>query len=198
MLNRCTDGTERIARAAGCRIQHDDSKNLSRIRNAGAALANGDIVVTVDADSTVSPNMFNAIVRALSHGDVVGGGVLIRTERLSLGILITGLVLLPLLLRRGVSAGLFYCKRSDFEEIRGFDERLVSVEDIDFAERLKAHGIRTGRRFKTLFNAYVRTSCRKFDLFGDWYLLRNPSFRRSITSGSNEVAANAYWYDVQR
>jgi glycosyltransferase involved in cell wall biosynthesis len=198
VLNRCTDGTEFVARYAGCRIQHNDSKNLSRIRNAGAALATGEILVTIDADSTVSPNMFKAVVRALSRGDVVGGGVLIRTERVSVGILITGLFLLPLLLRRGVSAGLFYCKRADFEAIGGFDERLVSIEDIDFAERLKLHGARTGRRFKTLWNAYVRTSCRKFDLFGDWYLLRNRTFRRSITCGTNEAAANAYWYDVER
>ncbi len=198
VLNRCTDRTDEIARSFGCRIQRDDSKNLSRIRNAGAALATGEIIVTVDADSTVSANMLKAVVGALSNVGVVGGGVLILPERISLGILITGLFLLPLLLRRRVSAGLFYCERGDFEAIGGFDERLVSIEDIDFAERLKAHGARTGRRFKTLFHAYVRTSCRKFDIFGDWYLLRNRAFLRSITCGTNETAANAYWYDVER
>jgi glycosyltransferase involved in cell wall biosynthesis len=51
VLNRCSDGTEQIARSHGCVIVREDAKNLSMIRNAGVAAARGDIIVTCDAVS---------------------------------------------------------------------------------------------------------------------------------------------------
>lgn len=198
VLNRCTDRTEQIALAAGCKVRRDDSRNLSQIRNAGAAEATGDLLATIDADSIVSLNMVSSIVKKLARSDVVGGGTLIITDRLSLGILLTGICLLPLVLKERVSAGLFYCRKKDFEAIGGFNEQLVSVEDIDFARRLKQYGALTGRKFRTILNAYIKTSSRKFDRFGDWYLLLNPAFFRSLLSGTNGAAANSYWYDLKR
>ena len=43
--------TEEIAREFGCVIVRDDTRNLSHIRNSGAAVAKGEILVTIDADS---------------------------------------------------------------------------------------------------------------------------------------------------
>lgn len=198
VLNRCTDGTERIARDAGCRVIVEDAKNLSAIRNAGARIAQGQIILTVDADSLVSENMLEAVDHSLAKGNVVGGGVLIVPERYSLGILITALYLLPIALRYGISAGLFFCRREDFNAIGGFDERLVSVEDIDFARRLKTHGKLTGRRFVTLFRASITTSCRKFDRFGDWYFVFRPHLVWSLLKGRNQSQADKVWYDFER
>ncbi|NDC36861.1 MAG: glycosyltransferase, partial [Proteobacteria bacterium] len=147
VLNRCTDRTEEIAREHGCRIVKEDSKNLSIIRNAGAQAALGELVITVDADSVMSRNMFQEVDRALSNPDIVGGGVMIWPERWSLGIVCTGLALLPIALRHRISCGLFFCRKADFFAIGGFNPELVSVEDIDFAKRLKAHGRRSRRRF---------------------------------------------------
>lgn len=198
VINRCTDRTEEVALVLGCVTTHNDSKNLSQIRNAGARLARGEFVVTIDADSTMSRNMLTAVAENLSCSDIVGGGVLFVTERLSLGILLTGLCLLPLLAYGLLSVGLFYCRKKDFNAIGGFDEKLVSLEDVDFARRLKMHGKKTGRKFKTICRAYICTSCRKFDQFGDWYFLRHPGFFRSLLSGSNREAANKFWYDIER
>lgn len=198
VINRCTDRTEELAHAQGCVIAHNDSKNLSQIRNAGARLARGEIVVTIDADSSMSENMLTAIAENLSHPGIVGGGVLFITERLSLGIILTGLCLLPLLANGLLSVGLFYCRKEDFDAIGGFNEKLVSLEDVDFARRLKMHGKKTGRKFKTICRAFIRTSCRKFDQFGDWYFLRHPEFFRSLLSGSNREAADRFWYDIER
>ena len=57
VINRCTDRTEEIARAHNAIIVRNDSKCLSKIRNAGARAARGEILITIDADSTMSPNM---------------------------------------------------------------------------------------------------------------------------------------------
>jgi glycosyltransferase involved in cell wall biosynthesis len=197
-LNRCTDRTEQIARDHGAKIVHDDGRNLARIRNTAAHEATGDILVTIDADSRMSPNMLLEIDRLLQTGRYVGGGVLVWPERLSLGIVITGVLIYLMMLRDRVGAGLFWCRREDFEAIGGFNERWVCVEDLDFAKRLRAHGRAKGQRFTTIAKAHIITSCRKFDIFGDWYLLKNPGFVRRLMSGRSQKDANTYYYDVER
>ena len=197
-LNRCTDRTEEIARAAGAKIVHEDARNIARIRNAGAQAAVGEILVTIDADSRMSRGMLMTIDRLLATGKYIGGGVMIYPERWSLGILATGFLLLPIALKHRVSGGLFWCRREDFEAIGGFDERCVSVEDLDFAKRLKAYGKSKGKPFKTIMRDHIVTSCRKFDQFGDWYLILNPGFVRRIFSGRSQKDADHFYYDVQR
>jgi glycosyltransferase involved in cell wall biosynthesis len=197
-LNRCTDHTEEIARAWGAVVVTDDSRSLARIRNTAARASTGDVIVTIDADSRMSPRMLSEVDRLIRTGRCVGGGTVVRPERWSLGIALTGVVLGLVLLRHGVSAAVLWCRREDFEAISGFDERLVSAEDVDFAKRLKARGKATSRRFATITRAHVVTSCRKFDDLGDWYLLRHPRLVRDILSGANRSAADAFYYDAPR
>ncbi len=197
-LNRCTDHTEEIALKHGVKVVHDDSRNLARIRNAAAEAATGEIIITIDADSRMTANMLVEIDRLLQTGKYVGGGVTIRPERWSCGILLTVLLLAVLLLWRRVSGGLFWCLRKDFEAIGGFNENLVSLEDLDFAKRLKAYGKSQGKRFTTIKKAHIITSCRKFDAFGDWYWLLNPRLVRRILRGQSQEDANHFYYDVRR
>lgn len=197
-LNRCTDRTQAIALEAGAAVIHEDAKNLAKIRNAAARAATGEILVTIDADSRMSRNMLVEIDRLLSTGRYIGGGVMVLPERWSLGIVATALMLSGIILWHRVSGGLFWCRRKDFEAIGGFDESYVSVEDMAFAKRLKAHGRTQGKRFKTIIKAHIVTSCRKFDLFGDWYLVRNPRFVWRIFSGRSRADADRFYYDVKR
>ncbi len=197
VLNRCTDDTREIALRHGCRIVAEDAKNLSIIRNAGVAAAEGEIIVTCDADSRMHPDSFLEIVSRLDSGNCVGGGAMVYPERWSPGIIASGISILPYLAFTGVSFGLFWFHKRDFEEIGGFDTRFVSVEDVDFARRLKAHGRLTGRSWGTLFRAALITSCRKFDQFGDWYLFRNPAFVRKVFRGDDRKVADHFWYDVR-
>ena len=198
VINRCTDRSEEIARQRNCRIVHDDSKNLSKIRNSGAKAASGEILVTVDADSRVSQNMLQEVCRRVADPLVIGGGVLIIPERWSMGIFLTALCLLPIIVWHGISGGLFFCRREDFNAIGGFNESLVSAEDIDFARRLKAFGSKTRRRYITLYRAHIVSSCRKFDRLGDWYFLRHPSLFLTLLQGRNQAAADRIWYDFER
>jgi glycosyltransferase involved in cell wall biosynthesis len=197
VLNRCTDATEEIARRHGCRIVREDAKNLAVIRNAGVAAAAGEIIVTCDADSRMHPDSYQEILRRLDSGKVVGGGALVFPERWSAGIVASGLAILPYLAFTGVSFGLFWFRKRDFDDIGGFDARFVSVEDVDFARRLKAHGRKSARSWGTLLRSPLVTSCRKFDQFGDWYLFRNPSFVRRVFRGDDRKAADKFWYDVR-
>lgn len=197
VLNRCTDDTAAIAIRHGCVIAREDAKNLSSIRNAGVAAASGDIIVTCDADSRMHPDSFQEILRRLDSGKVIGGGAMVLPERWSVGIVASGFAILPYLAFTGVSFGLFWCLKADFEAIGGFDTQFVSVEDVDFARRLKAHGRKSGRSWGTLVWTPLVTSCRKFDQFGDWYLFRNPAFVRKVFRGNDRQAADHFWYDVR-
>jgi glycosyltransferase involved in cell wall biosynthesis len=197
-VNRCTDRTEEIALAHGAIVVHSDARNLAKIRNAAAKVATGDIIVTIDADSRMSPKMLLDIDRLLRTERYIGGGVMIWPERWSLGIVVTAIMLLPVALRHRVSAGLFWCLREDFEAIGGFNETWVSVEDIDFAKRLKAHGKSKGKRFATILRSHIITSCRKFDTFGDWFLIRNPGMVRRIFTGKSQKDADRLYYDFEK
>lgn len=197
VLNRCTDDTEQIATRHGCRIVREDAKNLSLIRNAGVAAATGEIIVTCDADSRMHPDSFQEILRRLATGKIVGGGAIIYPERWSVGIVASALAILPYLAFTGVSFGMFWFFKRDFEAIHGFDARFVSVEDIDFARRLKRHGRASNRGWGTLFSKPLITSCRKFDQFGDWYLFKNPGFVRKVFRGDDRKTADHFWYDVR-
>ena len=197
VANRCTDRTIEVAAELGAKVLNHEGKNLSAIRNHGVRAASADFVITVDADSVDSPRTFVAIKQKLSSGRSVGGGVLILPERYSLGIVLTGLALFPLALWYGISAGLFYCRREDFEAIGGFNEAIASAEDIDFAKRLRRHGKYSGRKFNTLYRTPIVTSCRKFDKFGDWYFLINPGVTFALLRGRNQALADRIWYDFE-
>ena len=198
VLNRCTDETERIATALGASTVVDDAKNLSHIRNTGIRASSGEIIVTIDADSQMSPGMIPEILATMNDTRWIGGGVAMLPERWSLGIIVTGLLLVPVALWHGISGGVFYLRREDFNAIGGFDESRASAEDIDFASRLRRYGLSKGKRFKTIFRAWIVTSCRKFDHFGDWYFVRQPLLFIKLLRGRDQRFADKIWYDFRR
>lgn len=197
VLNRCTDNTGEIALARGARTVSEDSRNLAKVRNAGARTAKGEIIVTVDADSTISPNMLKEIDKALGSGKYIGGGVPVIPERKSLGIVLTGLLIVSIV-PLGISGGLFWCRRADFEAVGGFNESMIVAEDVDFAVRLREHGRKNGKRFGTLWRTWIKTSCRKFDKFGDWFLIKRPWLLWRAVRGNDSGMANAMFYDFER
>lgn len=197
-INRCTDNTEAIALEWGATIVHDDSRNLARIRNTAASAASGEFLVTIDADSTMSLGLLGAIETRLRSGTHVGGGVTTLPDRWSIGTATMIVSAHAALAAVRLSGGAFWCRRSDFEAIGGFNETYVSVEDIEFARRLRALGKARKQRFTTIRREHIVTSMRKFDRLGDWYFLRHPRESLELVSGKSQAAANRFWYDIDR
>ena len=193
VANRCTDATAAIARERGALVVEDDSRNIAAVRNVGAAAATGDVLVTIDADCVMSPRTLLEVERLLGTGRFVGGGTKVVPERTSAGIRATYGVMEAAVFLTRLGGGLFWCLRSDFEALRGFDESLLVAEDLDFARRLRAHGKRTGRRFTNIRTAPVVASCRKFDRFGDWHMFAMALQLREIRAARKGIDTG--WVD---
>lgn len=201
VLNRCTDKTKEIALSHGATVVSNDSKNLSAIKNTGVAHATTEWVVTIDADSWMSQGVLSEIYKYAKSPDCLGGGIRIKPERTSLGIAVGyGMMLVPAFFL-GLSFGMYWFRKSDFDAIKGFDEKRHIAEDVDFLKRLKRHGRNSGRKHKIISTASIITSCRKFDEFGDWHFVRifsNPCRVRQAIVGNDRNYLDKNWYEVKR
>ena len=203
VANRCTDNTCMIAKHYGAKVFKNEDKCIAAVRNTGVKEAEGEIVVTIDADSLMTKYSLAEIREKLESGKYIGGGTVPRFDRMSVGIAVSSvyvvLNLLPAMIKNGgyLSGAMFWFYRNDFEAINGFDESLISLEDMDFAARLKKYGKQKGKKYGTLNRSYILTSSRKFDQFGDWYLIKNRKLTKRIFSGKDRQAADIFYYNVR-
>ena len=122
-----------------------------------AAVATGDILVFVDADTTVTEPALRAAIVALRQG-AVGGGAAVRFDegRLPFYARVLEFLLPPVLRMLRLAPGCFvFCTRQAYLAAGGFDEALYVTEEVSFAQRLKRQG-----RF-VILREFVITSARK-------------------------------------
>jgi glycosyltransferase involved in cell wall biosynthesis len=199
--NGSTDRTAMVARQYDTKIIFEGKRQIAMARNKGASVARGDLVGFLDADCIITPNMFVLIDETMASGKYIGGGTEIKVDRNSLGIFCTLCITkYPFIWLLGISGGLLFTEKSTFDEIGGFDTSLYSAEDAKFALVLKKHGKKRGKKFKVLIDAYVVTSARSFDMFGDWYYFRNlPRFMKNPRKATRgREFSDKFWYDVDR
>ena len=152
-----TDRTQEIARRYADHVVTHDKKtrqNIAMGRNAGAALAQGEFVVFMDADVRIPEiDTFFTTALGLFERDPQLGGLSVRfrvfpdTEKWSdrlVFLCLDGLCILRNnILGSGAAGGEFQMVRSEaFRSVKGYDERLVAGEDFDLFYRLS-------RRWKT-------------------------------------------------
>jgi glycosyltransferase involved in cell wall biosynthesis len=195
IANRCTDDTITVAESLGAKVVLNETKNLSNIRNTGIKIAQGEMIVTIDADSLMHENFITKAWTHLISNRYIGGGVYILPNRWSLGIALSLILLLPFFWFWGISAGCFFARREDWLAVKGFDENLFSAEDLDLAKRLKAYGKTQNKKFANLASTPITTSMRKFDRFGDWYALLHPIMLLKLLRGKKSAEADKFWYD---
>jgi len=206
--NNSSDETPRIAAARGCHVEHVTKRLIAAARNGGAAVARGRILAFADADFCLHPETFNYIDTVMQHPGYLGGATGITMERWSLGIAATWYLIMPPLWLYGIDGGVWFCRRSDFQEIGGYNEEVPLGEDVEFLRRLKRLG--AGRRPKqklaTRFTAkkigippaFVFNSTRKFDKHGDWHMIPDVlrgAFYLLFARRKLKDYARRYWYE---
>jgi glycosyltransferase involved in cell wall biosynthesis len=127
------------------RIQQIRGVPVGALRNRGAALAEGEFVAFIDSDCTVIPDYFEQALAVLQHTNADATGseyglddschwiektwYLIHTPSSD------GLV-------KFIPAGNFVIRRAAFLAVGGFDENMISCEDMDLCARLNGAGFR--------------------------------------------------------
>jgi len=136
-----TDDTAGIARAHGARVLHVALRHIAAARNAGAAVARGERLLFLDADTRVDAAVLGAALRALDEG-AVGGGTAVRfAGPLPLHMRFVEQASIRLFRLAGITPGCFiFCTRAAFEAAGGFDERLFAAEDVAFGRTLARQG----------------------------------------------------------
>ena len=198
--NNSTDRTAEIATAAGARVVFEPVNQISRARNAGAALATGDWLIFVDADSHPSAALFADVVQAIERGDCIAGGATVSVDSTLLAARVTVAVWNRLSRSARWLAGSFiFCDAAVFRRIGGFSEKLYAAEELDLSRRLKRLARREGKRIVVLHRHSLMTSARKAHLYS-WRDALRFYTRLLFTAGRalRSREGSFIWYDGRR
>ena len=195
--NGSTDATPRIAAERGCRVVPVEKRVIAAARNGGAAVARGEVLCFVDADSVVHPESLLAIAAAMAVPRTLGGATGVTMERWSPGIAATYALFLPMLWITGFDSGVVFSRRADFEALGGYDENLLLAEDVEYLVRLVRLGRTRGQKLVRLRGVRTITSTRKWDRHGDWHWFTQlplQAYRAVRDRRALEAFARRYWY----
>ncbi|MEK6920709.1 MAG: glycosyltransferase family 2 protein [Nanoarchaeota archaeon] len=167
VCDSCTDKTKEIAKRYTKKAYDIKKKNVSAVRNYGANKAKGDVLVFLDADCVIAPNLLSEIDRTIKKGYI--GGVS-KTKSLepfwkaqimwAVGNFFRHFFL--------AASGMLFCKTSAFT---GYDESRHLAEDTGLILKLKKKG-----KLKYITNSFIKTSSRRLETEGYcWTIFRQFS-----------------------
>jgi len=192
--NASTDRTAELAQSAGATVIPEAEHNIATVRNVGAAIARHNVLVFLDADTLVPPELLLRIARAMTDPTCAGGAIdaMHQSNRLLLRAYLRFWRILGLLCGM-VQGACQFCRSSVFQELGGYDETQYMGEDVDFYWRLKRLARRRGLRTFFIRDLQVIPSPRRWDRWPLWRTLiwTNPLFAFALR---RRRAAWAGWY----
>lgn len=177
--NGCTDGTAALAAAAGARVVDEPQHNIARVRNAGASAARHAVLMFLDADTLVPPDLLSRIAQEMADPECAGGAVdAVQQARSIVLRCYFGLWRVIGLLSGMAQGACQFCRKDVFEELGGYDETQYMGEDVDFFWRLKRLARRRGLRTAFIRDCQVFPSPRRWESWPVWRTLvwTNPVF----------------------
>ncbi len=198
--NNSTDNTGQLARTAGARVIFEPINQIGRARNAGAAAATGKWLLFLDADSTLSPQLFADILEMIESGACVGCGSTLSMAGLpwwanGIFYLWRGMSIAC----RWAAGALIVCRHDAFHDVGGFPQDLYALEEIELSKRLKAWGRQRRLDFIILTKHPLETSSRKVTLYSGREIaaqILRVFFRRNRTLRDKRHLS--VWYDGRR
>ena len=144
-----------------------ERRHIAATRNAGARATTGEVLVFVDADTLIGPEVVAGLERVLAAGAVGGGAGVRFDDPVPRWVHVVLPLLLPLARLARFTGGCFlFCHRDAFDAVGGFDEALYAAEEIALCRALGRRG-----RFVVLRET-VLTSGRKLRTYSGGELLR--------------------------
>jgi glycosyltransferase involved in cell wall biosynthesis len=162
VANGCTDRTTQVARGRCHRLIVLSQKSLGVARNLGARMAQGDLLLFLDADTTLEPMALRRIAEDFAPADAAGT-IKGRPENQCLAYrLMYALKNLAhyCALHPG-SSGVVFCWKRHFISAGGFDEGLEVRENSELIRRL----IRFGP-YRYIGDISATTSMRRYEQRG--------------------------------
>jgi glycosyltransferase involved in cell wall biosynthesis len=170
--NDSVDATAEVARACGATVAFEKQHNVAKVRNSGARVAHGDVLVFVDADTVVPVQLLARIAETMSNATCLGGAVDTdyRPQKIAVRVYLKGWRILGKLLGMAQGATQF-CRRDSFMALKGYDETSFMGEDVDFYWRLRRFATRQNARVVFIEDLKVVPSTRRFDQWQLWRIL---------------------------
>ena len=136
-----TDRTSEIATSMGTRVVKVNHRQISRVRNSGAAVANGEYLVFLDADTILLQRTLHAALAALEEGAIGGGAMVVFEKNIPLYAKFLALYTMLFFMATRLAAGCFiFCRREAFEAVGGFSEQVFAGEEVWLSIALKKQG----------------------------------------------------------
>ncbi len=163
VANGCTDRTSEVAICFAAknpqlfvRLIEEPEAGVSRAKNLGAASARGDVLIFLDADSRMAPDLAERILERVGRGERAAS---IKMTADTTDLLDRGFFNLIEYGKRlvRVRANMLYCTRAVFLSAAGFNEDLHHAEDLDLLSRLKRRGVGVGH----VTESWIATSPRR-------------------------------------
>jgi len=164
--NNSTDATASVAQAAGAKVVFEAVNQISRARNAGAAMASGEWLIFVDADSELSAGLLADVLALTAAANCIGCGSTLLMSELPRWARWLAAVWGWLSVTCRWAAGSFIaCRAEAFHTVGGFSEELFVAEEIDFSRKLKRLASARQQQFTILRDHPLKTSSRKVKLY---------------------------------
>ena len=162
VANGCTDGTARVAEGNCDHFHNIEERGLGPARNLGAKVAQGELLLFLDADTVLEPAALSTIVAQFSRKHAAGT---IRgepdTQRTAYKVIYFFKNLVHKTHAHHGSSGVILCWKDHFDAIGGFDNELYLRENSDLMKKLRRFG-----SYKYIEATPAITSMRRYDRTG--------------------------------
>jgi glycosyltransferase involved in cell wall biosynthesis len=162
-----TDDTAALAQLHGARVLHVAHRQIAAVRNTGAAVAGGERLVFLDADTRIDRDVLAAAMVALDQG-AAGGGCAVRFAGATWSECVFTALLMRVFHWTRIAPGCFiFCTREAFDASGRFVILRESVTTSD--RKLRTFGWLSHLRLLTQFIRKGRRLLHSREHLGIWY-----------------------------
>lgn len=144
MDNGSSDRTVQISKQSGAKVFVYPEMTISGLRNEGVKKAKGNIIAFLDADCIVSVNWLRAAVANFGNEQIIACGNIPTVIKNATWVQKTWEFNVTNDKERALVGWLssmnIFVKKDVFLKVKGFDESLVTCEDVDLCYRLRHYG----------------------------------------------------------